>query len=486
MRGVSRLRHLGALDRLVPKRKWSPGPSVPRENQPNILLFMADQLRWDALGCVGGWVETPHVDALAASGVRFANAYTNAPVCIPARVSLALGRYPHQHGVRGNTVYTLPPWKPNWMQAIRAAGYATSIFGKTHLHPHRGDLREREHLLNAYGFDHVDEIAGPRASSVSESNLTDLWKEAGVREQYVRDLRDRLKNKPWVSRPSPLPLELYPDVYVGRQASDYLRSHSDDHPWFCFVSFSGPHEPWDAPEPYASHYDPDAMPPPIVPVEDGRTRPTGLLDEALASKRVSFEPGDVARLRANYAGNVSLIDDQVGTVLSALDERGERDRTVVVFVSDHGEMNGDYGLLYKSNFLNGSVRIPFVVNVPGVTESVAGQVAHTPVELMDLGATLGEVAGARRPRPSRARSALPVLREPEGSLREVAVSELRKETMAASTDWKLGLNNRKEAYLLFDLRADPDETRNLAGLPDAREAEEELRRKLDGALRAAR
>jgi arylsulfatase len=447
---------------------------------------MADQQRWDALGCVGGWVETPNIDGIAASGVRFANAYTNSPVCVPARVSLALGRYPHQHGVRRNKHYTLPPKKPTWMRAIRDAGYATSIFGKTHLHPHKGDLRDREHLLNAYGFDHVDEIAGPRASTVSESNLTDLWKEAGVHKAYALDLRERIQTKPWVSRPSPLPFELYPDVYVGRQAAQYLGSYRGDQPWFCFVSFSGPHEPWDAPEPYASRYDPAAMPPAVEPVEDGRERPRGLLDKARARDRFAFEPGDVARLRANYAGNVSLIDDQVGQLLRTLDERGERDRTVVVFVSDHGEMNGDYGLLYKGNFLNGSVRIPFVVSSPGhVSRGVAGRVSETPVELMDLGATLVDVAGASLSTRSRARSALPVLRDPSAPLREVAVSELRQEKMAASADWKLGLNASDEAYLLFDLGSDPDEARNLAGLPETREVEDELSRRLAEVLEAA-
>jgi arylsulfatase A-like enzyme len=449
-------------------------------DQPNILLFMADQLRWDALGCVGGWVETPHVDGLAASGVRFSNAYTNAPACMPARVSLALGRYPHQHGLWSNRDYTLAPEKPMWTKAIRDAGYATSVFGKTHLYPHEGDLRDRQHLLEAYGFDHVDEIAGPRASKVSESNLTELWRDAGFYDAYASDLRDRRRNKPWVSRPSPLPLDLYPDVYVGSQASDYLRSYDRNQPWFCFVSFSGPHEPWDAPEPYASRYDPDEMPPPIEPVPDTHDRPTGVLDEALDSKRKAFEPGDVARLRANYAGNVSLIDDQVGAVLATVEERGERDRTVVVFVSDHGEMNGDYGLLYKSNFLNGSVRIPLILQAPGESFDVSrGRVAGTPVELMDLGATLVDLAAALPPERSEARSAVPVLRDPDTSLRQVAVSEFRREIMAASVDWKVGLNEAGETYLLFDLRNDPDETRNLAGLSDAREAEQNVRRALD-------
>ena len=108
------------------------------------------------------------------------------------------------------------------------------------------------------------------------------------------------------------------------------------------MSFGGPHEPWDAPEPYASRYDPAAMPAPVPrAATTGQDRPRGLLDQKLADGGVPFEPGDVARLRANYAGNVTLIDDQIGDVLRVVEERGELDRTVVAFVSDHGEMNGD-------------------------------------------------------------------------------------------------------------------------------------------------
>jgi arylsulfatase len=152
---------------------------------------MTDQQRWDALGCVGGWVETPRLDWIASEGVRFANAYTNAPVCVPARVSLATGRYPHNTGVWKNEAYTLPAGARTWMRAIHGAGYSTSVFGKTHLHPHRGDLRDREDLVRSWGFDHVDEIAGPRAAARCRSNLTDLWEQAGVYADYKADLRER-------------------------------------------------------------------------------------------------------------------------------------------------------------------------------------------------------------------------------------------------------------------------------------------------------
>lgn len=443
---------------------------------------MTDQQRWDALGCVGGWVDTPHLDRIAAEGVRFSNAYTNSPVCVPARVSLVTGRYPHDTGVWRNTAHTLSPKAPTWMRAVRDAGYSTSLFGKTHLHPHRGDLRERETLLHAYGFDHADEIAGPRASARCRSNLTDLWEQAGVYRAYKRDLRERYSTKPWVARPSPLPLELYADVYVGRQAAAFLRGRDGNAPWFCWVSFGGPHEPWDAPEPYASRYPPETMPEPIRTVDDSHERPHGLLDEKLRNGGVPFEPGDVAALRANYAGNVTLIDDQIGEVLAAVEERGELDRTVVAFVSDHGEMNGDHNLLYKQNFLDPAARVPFLVRAPGAT---AGAVSDAMVELMDLGATLVDLAGGRPVPRSRARSLVPLLHDPSLPHRPAALSELRREVMVVTSEWKVAVNNHGLVYMLYDLRTDPEETRNVAGSPGYEEVERDLRRHLQTILEAA-
>ena len=252
---------------------------------------------------------------------------------------------------------------PTWMRSIRDAGYSTSLFGKLHLHPHSGDLRDREHLVQAYGLDHVDEIAGPRASKGARSHMTDRWEAAGVHEAYRQDQLDRLQSRPWVVRPSPLPLEHYADVYVGQQAKTYLQQYDAGSPWFCWVSFGGPHEPWDAPEPYASMFDPDSMPPPIRPEKATQARPRGRLDRRMR-QRPPLEPHEVAQMRANYAGNMALIDDQIGEILGVVEERGEADNTVVALISDHGEMNGDFGLLYKQNFLNASVRVPFLINVP--------------------------------------------------------------------------------------------------------------------------
>ena len=124
------------------------------EIQPNILLIMTDQQRSDALGCVSDWLDTPHLDAIATEGVLFSAAYTNSPVCVPARVSLATGRYPHNSGVWANRNYTLPASSRTWMAAVRSAGYRTSVFGKTHLHPHRGNKCWWYHNLRLPGHRH--------------------------------------------------------------------------------------------------------------------------------------------------------------------------------------------------------------------------------------------------------------------------------------------------------------------------------------------
>ena len=445
---------------------------------------MTDQHRWDAIGCAGGWVETPNLDRLAGEGVRFPRAYTNAPACVPARVSLMTGRYPHATRVRRNRRHTLPADAPTWTRSIRDAGYATSVFGKIHLHPHRGDLRDREDLVRSWGLDHVDEIPGPRSLTRCRCNLTDLWQQAGVYDAYRRDTHDRYENKPWVARPSPLPLELYPDVYVGRQAATYLRDYEDRRPWFCWVSFGGPHDPWDAPEPYASRYEPEAMPAPVPAQDTGGERPRGLLDGRLTDGRVPFEAGDVAALRASYAGNVTLIDDQIGELLRVIEQRGELGRTAIAFVSDHGEMNGDQGLLHKHNFLDPAARVPFIVRPPAGWGGAAGAESGAMVELMDVGATLAELAGAEPAGGSRALSVTPALRDPGRPHREFAVSELRSEVMLATADWKLAVNRRREVYLLYDLRADPFETRNLAAVPGHEGPGRGLRRHLDKTLQA--
>ena len=442
------------------------------ETTPNILFLMTDQQRWDAMGCSGDWVQTPNLDRIASEGTRFTNCVTTSPVCIPTRLSLATGLYPHNTHVWNNMNHQMPAETPTWMQAVRDAGYRTSLFGKTHLHPHNGDLREREGLMNAYGLDDVNEIGGPRASANVLSHMTAMWEGKGVWEAYRADYRERFSTKPHLVRASTLEFEDYADVYVGQQAKQYLQNYERDEPWCCWVSFGGPHEPWDTPEPYASMYDPEDMPP-AIPRPPAGERPKGHLDRLMQRVNPTFEPGEIGRLRANYAGNVTLIDDQIGEILGAIEARGELENTIIVHTSDHGEMNGDYGLIYKSNFLNGAVRIPLLVRTPDSTN--AGSVCESPVEWIDIGPTLVELAGGELEHRQFGKSLCPVLTQPEATHRDFAISEVEGEIMLLNRGWKIVLNADGEVYLLFDVRNDPNEIQNLAGRPEVVDIERVLR-----------
>lgn len=441
--------------------------------QPNILMIMTDQQRWDALGCVSDWLETPNMDRIAAEGVRFSNCVSNSPVCVPTRLSLATGHYPHNTGVWKNLLHTLSPNCPTWMQAVRNAGYRTSLFGKTHFYPQDSDLRDCEDLLHTYGLDDVDEIGGPNASAKCLSHMTVMWEEKGLWDAYKKDHRDRKVTKPWIARPSPHPLEYYADVYVGQQAKKYLEAYDRDQPWFCCVSFGGPHAPWDAPEPYHSRYNPDDMPDPVPNPGNNRERPQGLLD---AREQIPFEPGDVKLLRANYAGNVTLIDDQIGEIFDTIDKRGELANTVIVFMSDHGEMNGDYGFTSKGNMLNGAVRVPLLIRTPETLKSdVAGSVCDSPIEWFDVGPTMVELAGGKIEFRQFAKSACPVLADPKQEHRTEAISEYGGEIMLLDREWKIALNQEGQPYMLFSVENDPQEVNNLAGLPEMKEVEDRLR-----------
>lgn len=456
--------------------------------KPNILFIMTDQFRWDGVGGIGGWTRTPHLDGLAAQGVTFTNCVTNSPLCLPARTALVTGLYPHQTGIWSNIRgYDLPEQSVTWMQAVQAAGYRTSLFGKSHHHRYQGDLRDREYLMRAYGFEDVHEIAGPRASVEVKGYMTDEWERQGYLSQFIADYADRYANKPYAVRPSPLPLELYADVYVARQAQAYLASYRDERPWCCMLSFGGPHEPWDAPEPYASMYAPDAMPPALPRAQEAGPRPQGMLDELLSKQEYAppLKPEEVGALRANYAGNISLIDDQIGEVLETIRQRGELDRTVIVFTSDHGEMNGDFGLIYKSNFLKSAVQIPLIVSTPAVRSTAkAGSVFDGLVELMDVHATLIDAAGGEAAeRPQGPRSLYPVIEGTAAAHRADALSEISGEVMLLNEQWKIALNRDGEAYLLFDVQNDPQEQLNLAGDPLAQDIIDKLKETIAERLR---
>jgi choline-sulfatase len=200
------------------------------------------------------------------------------------------------------------------------------------------------------------------------------------------------------------------------------------------------------------------MPPPLPRIQGEFGE--GLVRRSFveAEQRPPLEPGEVAKMRANYAGNVTLVDDQVGELLAALRSRGEDERTMVVVTSDHGELNGDHGLLYKSNFLEPSVRIPLIIRPPGGTEQ---RRVSALVELMDVAATIADAAepGATL---GHARS-LRGLLEGDRHHREVVHGEFDGHVMHVDADWKAVITPQERVSLLLDRRGDPNEQHSLVG-----------------------
>ena len=212
------------------------------------------------------------------------------------------------------------------------------------------------------------------------------------------------------------------------------------------------------------------MPPPAIH-HTGQPRPKGKLDQMMANHSPNFEAGEVATMRADYAGSVSLIDDQIGEILKVIEERGELDSTIIAFTSDHGEMNGDHGLISKSNFYDGALRVPMIVRAPGV--EYTGVVNDSPAETVDLGPTLVELVGGELNYRQFGKSLKGAL---DGSRhRDDALSEIAGEFMLMNDEWKIALNSDGETYMLFDRKNDPGEAHNLAGLSAYRSDTDALR-----------
>jgi choline-sulfatase len=181
-------------------------------------------------------------------------------------------------------------------------------------------------------------------------------------------------------------------------------------------------------------------------------------------------------MRANYAGNVSLIDEQIARILRVIESRDEMDNTIIVFTSDHGEMNGDYGLVYKKNFLDSAVHVPLVVKTPQTAQMVPEmRDCSGLVEWFDIGATLVDLAGGGIEYRQFARSFSELLDRPDRPHRQDVLSEVVGEYMLLNDRWKAAVNTDGQVYMLFDRTEDPQERTNLAGVDSVRETEDRLR-----------
>ncbi|PDH37780.1 MAG: sulfatase [OM182 bacterium MED-G24] len=447
---------------------------------PNIVLFMTDQLRRDALGCYGNEIcRTPNLDKLAQEGTRFDQAYAVSPVCSPSRASLMSGRYPHNHGVMINT-HIAPTWNrglpadsPTFSRQLKDAGYVLDYAGKWHVNE---DLGPED-----FGFDRHG-LSGNARRSVNMRKRVDPMKlyEPGT-ESVIEFERGRMV----VAGTSTGTVSEHPTSQVTDQGIQMLRERATgDDPFFLRIDVVAPHFANRVPEPYASMYDPASIPPWPNFDETFEDKPAGHLRK---HQEWHLEDKDWAwwqQVIAKYYGDVTLIDDCVGRVLDAIRECGIEDGTIVVFSTDHGDAAGSHKHFEKSGTMYDEVfRIPMLAKVPGQDARVVPEF----VRLMDLMPTFVEWGDAKMPHDLDGRSLAPLIYDDvPADWPDSVYCESHGEVWGYSSQRMVRTDRWKYVYCphdldeLYDLDADPAEMSNLINDPAHRDILQQMKARLIG------
>jgi arylsulfatase A-like enzyme len=416
--------------------------------QPNVLFVLTDQQRADAMGCAGNpEIRTPHMDRLAATGVRLPNTVTNSPSCTPSRACLVSGQHPPTTGVVANDL-PLPTSTPSFGAAFGEAGYRTGYVGKWHL-----DGVPRDKFTPP----------GPR-----RQGFDDFWAVYNCAHDYFN-------TKYYRDSPELIEREGYEPAVQTDLAREFLAA-DDDSPFCLVLSWGPPHDPYElVPDRFRELYDPSelTMPATAAPLrpELSTTRGPPIRHWGTAEAFETGEPydyDDPREVLADYYAAVTALDEQLGRLLETLDEQGLRENTIVVFTSDHGDNMWAHGHNQKGQPYDDSVRVPFLISWP--EELPAGTVRETLLSTVDMGPTLldladvpvpdameGEALGdAIRGTGSRERDSVFVM---SGDWRAVRT---QRYTYARFADGLEGHEHIPEGHWLrFDNEQDPHQRHNL-------------------------
>ena len=450
--------------------------AIPTEmnNRPNILWICTDQQRYDTIGALGyNHVDTPHIDGLVSEGVTFTRAYCQSPICTPSRGSFLTGMYPSAIHVTGNGNDAFPSTPSLVSKRLSDDGYDCGLIGKLHLASAYGRIEPR-----------VDD--GYRYWEYSHAPRDD-WPVGHGYADWVRQRGGELGEL--IGDPQGVPAEFHQTTWCAEKTIEFMQEDREG-PWMACVNIYDPHPPFNPPQRYRDLFDPADMPGPLFRQSDieqqeklagvdfqSSVRSPDALDirDPLQPERGRAADGRV--LQAAYCAMIKQIDDQVGRMLAALEASGQRENTVVIFTSDHGEMLGDHGLIQKGcRFYEGLVRVPLIFSWPGhFAKDVRSDAL---VELIDKTPTIMELAGLEPPERMQGRSLLPILRgeapldrhrdfvrceyydaldEPDGSFA----------TMYRDERYKLVVYHGHDLGELYDLEEDPEEFENMWDEPEA-------------------
>jgi len=416
------------------------------KQQPNFLFFFPDQHRPDWLGLNPALpLRTPHIDALAARGVRFTRAYCNSPLCAPSRAAVASGQAYGRCGVINNG-QDYPLDQPTYYQALRESGYRVAGVGKFDLHKATLDWGlDGSRLIEAWGFtegiDNEGKFDGSRSyrqSGGPKGPYLARLHERGLADLYAQEHQDQRAQRGAYT--TAIPEDLYCDNWVAENGLHFLRHFPADQPWHLVINFTGPHNPMDVTPSMRARWETVDFPPPH------------------ANQQPDYSAEDHLRNRQNYAAMIENIDRQVGRFIAAVAERGELDNTLIIYASDHGEMLGDHGRWGKSTWYEPSVGVPLIVAGPEVGQGI---VSEALVSLHDVAATFVDYAGAKPMPAMDALSLRPLLSGQTSQHRDYLISGLDEWSLVCDGRYKLVVQP-EQLPLLFDLQADPLEDHNIA------------------------
>lgn len=355
--------------------------------RPNILLLMTDQQKATAIRLYGELgIPTPALERLAARGIRYDQCYTPHPLCVPARVSLWTGRYPHRHGARTNEIL-MPPGERHFAQVLHDSGYTLALFGKDHCFRPADAALFSQRLV----FSH----RGPDESATAAEADVVRWIRSGEPglEGDHPGLDPTIYGRP---RINPYPAEACPTAILARRAVRFIEEQPSEESFCAWVSFPDPHEPYQCPLPYATLHSPETLALPLWcdgEADDVMER-TRVFRHLFGSDRLG--EAQIRLTMSIYYGMIRFVDDAIGQILDALARRGLTERTIVVFCSDHGDYVGEHRAVVKSGaFYDCLTRVPLLVSWPG--RLATGAVDTHLVSLLDVLPTCLGLAGVPVP-----------------------------------------------------------------------------------------
>jgi len=392
----------------------------------NILLITTDQQRFDGLGCNGGrFAKTPNIDALAATGINYTQARNQSTVCMPARSTILTGQSIRRHGVTSNGIQ-LPPDQESLAHVLQDHGFKTALIGKAHLDPHAGKVffentAASDGTTGPYrGFDHM-ELCGHTGRAGRSLFHYPKWLAENYPEfvdgYHEYAVAGTPSNQGWTETgapqvaDNPIPIELYHTHWTAQRTIDWLKGLETEDNWFCWMSFPDPHHPWDPPREAARRFDwrdlplPDGYPGSVEKcLEVLEDKPRHWKQWYLGEARFAFEvppafvpaettPDRIREVNAMVHAENELIDEAVGHVMDHLTAHGLDSETDVFFTTDHGEFQGDFGMLFKGPYhIEALMHVPLIWR-PAPAGKTTPAMVPEPVGHMDIAPTICAAAG---------------------------------------------------------------------------------------------